>query len=99
MPVSVRRASHCDDNACIESWHRLLKKARLDQHRWATRDDAQHALLTDIEVFYNRQRLHSALGYRTPQAMLDQALAGGLTPSAPGHLPAVTTGGAADRLP
>jgi transposase InsO family protein len=86
MPASFRRAGNCDDNACIESWHSLLKKARLDQHRWATRDAAQHAIFTDIEIVDHRQRLHSALGYRPPQAMLDPALAGGLTPSAPGGL-------------
>jgi putative transposase len=99
MQTSFSRAGHCDDNACIESWHSLLKKELLYQHRWATRDEAQHAIFTYIEIFYNRQRLHSALGYRTPQAMLDQALAGGLTPSAPGGLPAVKAGEAADRLP
>jgi putative transposase len=77
MPASFSRAGHCDDNACIESWHSLLKKARRYQHRWATRDEAQHAIFTDIEIFDNWQHLPRALGYRTPQAMLDQALAGG----------------------
>ncbi|MCY0899987.1 MAG: integrase core domain-containing protein [Firmicutes bacterium] len=98
MQASFSRAGHGDDHACIESWHRLLKKELLYQHRWATRNEAPHALFPDIERFDHRQRLHRALGYRTPQAMLDQALAGGLTSSVPGGLPAVKAGAAADRL-
>ncbi len=74
MQASFSRIGNCYDNACIESWHSLLKKELLYQHRWATRAEAQHAIFTYIEIFYNRQRLHSALGYRTPQAMLTAGL-------------------------
>ncbi|MCY0879067.1 MAG: integrase core domain-containing protein [Firmicutes bacterium] len=54
----------------MESWHSLLKKARLYQHPWQTRDKATSAIFSYIEIFYNCQRVHSALGYRTPAACL-----------------------------
>ncbi len=75
MQARVSRIGTCDDNACIESWHSLLEKELLSQHRWATRDDAQHAIFTHIEIFDHRPRLPRALGTRTPEAMLTAGLA------------------------
>ncbi|WP_243239944.1 integrase core domain-containing protein, partial [Sulfobacillus harzensis] len=66
---------NCWDNACIESWHSLLKKELIYLDRWPTRAAAQQAIFEYIEIWYNRQRVHSALGYRTPQAVLTAGLA------------------------
>ncbi len=63
---SMSRKGHCWDNACIESWHRLLQKECVYLRRFQTRAEATQAIFEHIEIFYNRQRLHSALGYRTP---------------------------------
>ncbi|MCY0879455.1 MAG: integrase core domain-containing protein [Firmicutes bacterium] len=79
LQVRVSRGGNCYDNACIESWHSLLKKQLLYQHRWRTRDEATSAMFSYIEIFDNRQRVHSALGYRTPAAYL---AAGGRPPAA-----------------
>jgi putative transposase len=54
------------DNAVIESWHASLQTELLDRHDWRTRDELKTALFHFIEVFYNRQRLHSSLGYQSP---------------------------------
>ena len=69
----MSRNGNCYDNACIESWHSLLKKEVVYLRRFKTRAEAQLAIFEYIEVFYNRQRLHSALGYRTPQEVAEAA--------------------------
>ena len=69
MTPSMSRKGNRWDKACIESWHRLLKKAWVYRSPCRTRAEARTALFEYIEVFYNPQRLHSALGYRTPQEM------------------------------
>jgi len=53
-------------NALIESWHASLQTELLDRQRWRYRDELRTALFRYIEVFYNRQRLHSSLGYLSP---------------------------------
>jgi len=58
------------NTAGIESWHSLLKKWLIYQERWPTRAAAKQTIFEYIEIFYNRQRVHSALGYRTPHAGL-----------------------------
>ncbi len=50
----------------MESFFASLKKEHVHQARFRTREEAQAAVFDYIEIFYNRQRLHSALGYRTP---------------------------------
>jgi transposase InsO family protein len=50
----------------MESFFASLKKEHVHQARFRTRAEAKAAVFEYIEVFYNRQRLHSALGYRTP---------------------------------
>ncbi len=70
MTASMSRKGNCWDNACIESWHSLLKKELIYLDRWPTRAAAQQAIFEYIEIWYNRQRVHSALGYRTPHAVL-----------------------------
>ena len=50
----------------MESFFASLKTERVHQAQFRTRAQAKAAVFEDIEVFDNRQRLHSALGYRTP---------------------------------
>jgi putative transposase len=63
---SMSRRGDCLDNAPMESFFASLKKERVHPVRFRTREEAKAAVFDYIEVFYNRQRLHSALGYRTP---------------------------------
>jgi transposase InsO family protein len=53
-------------NAPMESFFASLKTERVHEARFRRRAEARAAVFEYIEVFYNRQRLHSALGYRTP---------------------------------
>jgi putative transposase len=63
---SFSRPRQCWDNAVAESWFSTLKNELIHRHPWPTRAQARHAVFEFIEVFYNRQRLHSSLDYRTP---------------------------------
>ena len=66
LRCSMSRRGNCLDNAPMESFFASLKKERVHEARFRTRAEAQAAVFEYVEVFYNRQRLHSALGYRTP---------------------------------
>jgi putative transposase len=63
---SMSRRGNCLDNAPMESFFASLKKEHVHQARFRTRAEARAAVFEYVEIFYNRQRLHSALGYRTP---------------------------------
>ncbi len=63
---SVGRTGVCWDNALAESFFAALKNELIHRTVFPTRDKARQAIAEYIEVFYNRQRLHSALGYKTP---------------------------------
>ena len=63
---SMSRRGNCLDNAPMESFFASLKKEHVHQVRYRTREEARAAVFDYIEIFYNRQRLHSGLGYRTP---------------------------------
>ena len=63
---SMSRRGNALDNAPMESVFASLKVEHVHQVRYRTRDEAKAALFDYLEVFYNRQRLHSGLGYRTP---------------------------------
>jgi len=66
--ASMSRRGNCYDNAVVESFFSTLK-AELDNYdRYETRRQAKTELFEYIEVFYNRQRLHSSLGYQSPVA-------------------------------
>jgi transposase InsO family protein len=54
------------DNAVMESFFGTLKTELVHAAHYATRQAARAAIFEWIEVFYNRQRLHSSLGYQTP---------------------------------
>jgi len=74
IECSMSRAGDCYDNAVIESFFGSFKQEWAHHHRWLGLADAREGTHDYIEVFYNRQRLHSALGYRTPTEV-DQAAA------------------------
>ena len=57
---------NCLGNALMESVFAALKVEHVHHCRFRTREEAKADVFDYIEVFYNRQRLHSALGYRTP---------------------------------
>jgi transposase InsO family protein len=64
--VSMSRSGNCFDNAPTESFFRTLKVEIDETCLWPTRAAATRAIADFIERFYNRERLHSSLGYRTP---------------------------------
>jgi len=68
ITVSMSRKGDCYDNAVMESFFGSLKAECVDRRDFPTHAAAHTALFDYLEVFYNRQRLHSALGYRSPVA-------------------------------
>jgi putative transposase len=66
MKPSFTGTGACLDNAYIESFWATLKKELVHQTTFATREEARAAIFEFIEVFYNRYRLHSSLGYISP---------------------------------
>jgi transposase len=75
MKHSFSRKGNPYDNACIESFHSVLKKEEVYTTTYHTFEEAQTALFEYIESFYNRKRRHSALDYKTPQEVENEALA------------------------
>ena len=63
---SMSRKGNVYDNAPMESFYSTLKRELVHPGAFVTRHQARTALFEYIEVFYNRQRLHSTLGYRSP---------------------------------
>ncbi len=63
---SMSRPGNCYDNATMESFWSSLKRELVHRCQFATRTEARAAIFEWIEVFYNRERLHSALGYKSP---------------------------------
>jgi putative transposase len=70
----VGRTGICFDNALAESFNAAVKVERVHRTVYATRKKAKEDIARYIELRYNRNRLHSALGYRTPQEVLDEYL-------------------------
>jgi putative transposase len=66
MDVSMSRKGNCYDNACIESFHSVLKKELIYLTKYKTREQAKKEIYEYIEVFYNSKRIHSANGYLSP---------------------------------
>lgn len=66
ITASMSRKGNCWDNACVESFFGTLKRELVYQRQYATRGDATQDIFEYIEVFYNRNRRHSMLGYQSP---------------------------------
>jgi putative transposase len=66
IKCSMSRRGDCWDNAPMESFFATLKKELVHFEDYATRDAARESLFEYIELFYNRVRRHSALGYKSP---------------------------------
>ena len=71
---SVGRTGICFDNALAESFNAAIKVERVHRTAYPTRKKAKEDIARYIELRYNRVRLHSALGYRTPQEVHDEFL-------------------------
>jgi len=71
---SVGRTGICFDNSLAESFNGVLKVERVYRTVYPTRKKAKDDIARYIELRYNQRRLHSALGYRTPQEALNEYL-------------------------
>ena len=67
IEASMSGKGDCWDNAMMESFWSTLKTELVNHERYATREQARASIFEYIEVFYNRQRLHSSLGYVSPE--------------------------------
>ena len=74
MICSMSRKGNCWDNAPTESWFNSFKNERVHGLRYETRAEMTAASFEYIEVFYNRKRRHSTLGYKSPAQFLDDWL-------------------------
>jgi putative transposase len=68
ITVSMSGRGDCWDNAIMESFWATLKTELIHLQSYATRSEAKQSIFEYIEVFYNRKRLHSSLGYVSPEA-------------------------------
>ena len=68
IKCSMSRPGNCYDNAAMESFWSTLKRELINEQSYATREQAERSIFEYIEVFYNRQRRHSSLGYLSPEA-------------------------------
>jgi len=67
ITASMSRTGDCYDNAVVESFWGKLKTEMVHHEHFTTKAQARAAIYEYIEMFYNRQRLHAALGYLSPQ--------------------------------
>ena len=67
MQVSMSGKGDCWDNAVMESFWSTLKNEPVNHERYATREEARASIFEYVEVFYNRKRLHSSIGYQSPE--------------------------------
>jgi transposase InsO family protein len=66
LEPSMSRKGNCWDNAVVESFFSTLKRELVHHEHYADHEQARRSLFEYIEVFYNRRRRHSTLGYRSP---------------------------------
>lgn len=66
LECSMSRKGNCYDNACVESFFGSLKNEYVAFERFSSREEAEAKLFAWIEIFYNRVRRHSTLGYLSP---------------------------------
>ena len=74
MTCSMSRKGNCWDNAPTESWFNSFKNERIHGVRYASHADMKATSFEYIQVFYNRERQHSSLGYRSPVQFMEQCL-------------------------
>ena len=74
MVCLMSRKGNCWDNAPTESWFNSVKNERVHGWRLRTREEMMATAFEYIEVFYNRRRLHSTLGYKSPALFLQDWL-------------------------
>lgn len=75
MKHSFSRKGSPYDNACMESFHSVMKKKEeIYLNIYKDFNEANKAIFEYIESWYNRKRIHSALGFRTPQQVEDEAI-------------------------
>lgn len=67
ISVSMSRLGDCYDNAAMESFWATLKKELVHHQDYSTREQARQSIFKYIECWYNRQRRHSAIGYKSPE--------------------------------
>lgn len=65
---SMSKKGDCYDNAAMESWNHSFKVEAIHGEKLSTRDDTKAHVFEYIDVYYNRKRLHSTLGYLNPEA-------------------------------
>lgn len=65
---SMSRKGNCWDNACAEAFFKTIKTEVLNERYFKTYEEAETCIFEYIEVFYNRERRHSAIGYMSPEA-------------------------------
>lgn len=70
---SFSRKGNPYDNACIESFHSILKKEEINHHKYSDFNTARKVVFEYIESWYNRKRIHGAINYLTPQAAHEAA--------------------------
>ena len=68
ITVSMSGRGNCYDNAMMESFFATLKTELIHQQHYMTTEQARQSIFEYIEVFYNRKRLHSSLGYVSPES-------------------------------
>ena len=72
---SMSKKGDCYDNAAMESWNHSLKVEAIHGERFVTREMAKAQVFEYIEVYYNRRRLHSRLGYLSPETFETRQMA------------------------
>lgn len=65
---SMSKRGDCYDNAAMESWNHSFKVEAIHGERFATRECAKKHVFEYIEIYYNRKRLHTTIGYKTPES-------------------------------
>ncbi len=66
MTCSMSRKGDCRDNAVVESFFHTLKVECTHEKRYTSREESRANVIDYIEMFYNSNRLHSTLGYISP---------------------------------
>ena len=72
---SMSRRGNCYDNAAMESFFHSLKVEQVHHDDYRTRDEARSVIFDYIELFYNRQRKHSTIGYLSPNVFEEKSVA------------------------